>query len=62
VLAVLLSLTAAVGYGISDFTAGLASRQASVILITFWSALCSSVLVLAVLACAPGRRRPPTRL
>ena len=48
-LAVLLALVAAIGYGASDFAAGLASRQASVLMVTFLSTVCSLVLTLLVL-------------
>jgi len=49
VLAVLLALASAVGYGASDFAAGLASRKASVLMVTFLSAVCSLILTLLVL-------------
>jgi drug/metabolite transporter (DMT)-like permease len=46
---VLLALTSAVSYGVSDFTAGLASRRFSIITVTFLASVCSLVLTLAVL-------------
>jgi drug/metabolite transporter (DMT)-like permease len=46
---VLLALASAVSYGVSDFTAGLASRRFSIITVTFLASVCSLVLTLAVL-------------
>ena len=48
-LAVLLALASAAGYGASDFAAGLASRQASVLLVTFLATVSALVLTLLVL-------------
>ena len=48
-LAVLLALTSAAGYGASDFAAGLAARRASVLMVTFIATVCSLVLTVAVL-------------
>jgi drug/metabolite transporter (DMT)-like permease len=49
VLAILLALASAAGYGGSDFAAGLASRRASVLMVTFVAATCSLVLTLIVM-------------
>jgi drug/metabolite transporter (DMT)-like permease len=48
-LAILLALAAAAGYGGSDFAAGLASRKASVLLVTFVATVCALVPTLVVL-------------
>jgi drug/metabolite transporter (DMT)-like permease len=48
VLAVFLALTAAIAYGGSDFTAGLASRRISVILVSWLGTSFSALLTLAV--------------
>src|SRR5580693_8346626 len=48
-LAILLALAAAAGYGGSDFAAGLASPKASVLLVTFVATLCALVPTLVVL-------------
>ena len=55
-LAVILALVSAVGYGSSDFAAGLASRAASVILVTLLACMAACLLVLAALpfAASPG--------
>ena len=55
-LAVVLALAAAVGYGSSDFAAGLASRSAPVIQITLLASAVSAVFVAAALpfAASPG--------
>lgn len=53
-LAVLLALTSAAGYGASDFAAGLAARRASVPLVTFIAAACSLVLTVVVLPWGAG--------
>ncbi len=55
-LAVVLALTAAVGYGGSDFAAGLASRSAPVIQITLLASVIGGVIVAAALpfAASPG--------
>ncbi len=47
-LAVLLALAAAAGYGGSDYAAGLAARQASVVRVTVLAELTSAVLLLCV--------------
>jgi drug/metabolite transporter (DMT)-like permease len=56
VLAVILALVSAIGYGSSDFAAGLASRAASVIQVTLLACVAACLLVLAALpfAAAPG--------
>jgi drug/metabolite transporter (DMT)-like permease len=56
VLAVILALVSAVGYGSSDFAAGLASRAASVIQVTLLACVAACLLVLAALpfAASPG--------
>ena len=55
-LAVVLALASAVGYGGSDFAAGLASRSAPVIQITLLASVVSGVIVAAALpfAASPG--------
>ena len=55
-LAVILALVSALGYGSSDFAAGLASRAASVIQVTLLACVAACVLVLAALpfAASPG--------
>jgi drug/metabolite transporter (DMT)-like permease len=56
VLAIVLALASAVGYGGSDFAAGLASRSAPVIQITLMASAVSAVFVAAALpfAASPG--------
>ena len=56
-LAVVLALTAAIGYGGSDFAAGLASRSAPVIQITLLASVIGGVIVAAALpfAASPGQ-------
>jgi drug/metabolite transporter (DMT)-like permease len=56
VLAVILALVSAIGYGSSDFAAGLASRAASVIQVTLLACVAACLLVLAALpfAATPG--------
>jgi drug/metabolite transporter (DMT)-like permease len=56
VLAIVLALASAVGYGGSDFAAGLASRSAPVIQITLLASVVSAVIVAAALpfAASPG--------
>jgi drug/metabolite transporter (DMT)-like permease len=56
VLAVVLALVSAIGYGSSDFAAGLASRSAPVIQITLLASVVSGVIVAAALpfAASPG--------
>ena len=53
-LAVLLALASAAGYGCSDFAAGLAARRASVLMVTFVATVCSLVLTLVVLPWSGG--------
>ncbi len=55
-LAVILALVSAIGYGSSDFAAGLASRVASVIQVTLLACVTACLLVLAALpfAASPG--------
>ena len=55
-LAVVLALTAAIGYGGSDFAAGLASRSAPVIQVTLLASVIGGVIVAAALpfAASPG--------
>ena len=55
-LAVVLALASAIGYGSSDFAAGLASRSAPVIQITLLASVISGVIVAAALpfAASPG--------
>ena len=48
-LAVLLALAAAAGYGSSDFTAGLAARRASVVRVTVLAEVTSAALLLCVI-------------
>lgn len=56
-LAVLLALAAAAGYGGSDYAAGLAARQASVIRVTILAEAISLVVIIAVLP-LDGLRAP----
>jgi drug/metabolite transporter (DMT)-like permease len=60
VLAILLSLAAAVGYGSSDFAAGLATRRASVIRVTLL-AEAASVAVVGVALALIGAHPPSVR-
>jgi drug/metabolite transporter (DMT)-like permease len=60
VLAVLLALIAAVGYGCSDFSAGLATRGASVIRVTLLSEA-TSVAVVGVALAVIGAHPPSVR-
>jgi drug/metabolite transporter (DMT)-like permease len=53
-LAVLLALASAAGYGASDFAAGLAARRASVVMVTFIATVCSLVLTAVVLPWGAG--------
>ena len=55
-LAIILALVSAVGYGSSDFAAGLASRAASVIQVTLLACVAAAVVVLAVLPFAADHR------
>jgi drug/metabolite transporter (DMT)-like permease len=56
VLAVVLALASAIGYGGSDFAGGLASRDASVIAVTLFGSVVGAVIVAAALpfAASPG--------
>jgi len=56
-LAIVLALASAFGYGVSDYAAGLASRDFSVIQVTLISAAASTVVVAAALPFAAGH--PP---
>jgi len=56
VLVIILALVSALGYGVSDFAAGLATRAASVIQVTLLACLAAAVLVLAVLPFAASHR------
>ncbi len=55
-LAIVLALASAIGYGGSDFAAGLASRSASVIQVTLYASAVSALTVAAALpfAASPG--------
>ncbi|MGH3201921.1 MAG: EamA family transporter, partial [Streptosporangiaceae bacterium] len=55
-LAIILALASAVGYGCSDFAAGLASRTASVIQVSLLACMAGVVVVLAALPFAAGHR------
>jgi drug/metabolite transporter (DMT)-like permease len=57
-LAIILALASAIGYGGSDFAAGLASRSASVIQVTLLGSVAAAALVLVALPIAAGH--PPT--
>ncbi len=57
-LAIVLALASAIGYGGSDFAAGLASRGAAVIQVTLLASAVSLVAVLAALPFAAGH--PPS--
>jgi len=56
VLAIVLALASAIGYGSSDFTAGLASRSAPVIGVTLFGSAAGALIVAAALpfAASPG--------
>jgi drug/metabolite transporter (DMT)-like permease len=56
VLAIILALASAIGYGGSDFCAGLAARTASVIQITLLASVSAAVVVLAALPFAADHR------
>jgi drug/metabolite transporter (DMT)-like permease len=56
VLAIILALASAIGYGGSDFAAGLASRAASVIQVTLLATVAAAVVVLAALPFAAAHR------
>jgi drug/metabolite transporter (DMT)-like permease len=55
-LAIILALASAIGYGGSDFAAGLASRTASVIQVTLLACLTATVVVLVALPFAANHR------
>ena len=57
-LAIVLALASAIGYGSSDFAAGLASRQAGIIQVTLLASLASTVVVAAALPFAA--KHPPS--
>jgi len=57
VLAIVLALASAIGYGGSDFAAGLASRRAGVIQVTLLASAVSALIVAAALPFAASR--PP---
>jgi drug/metabolite transporter (DMT)-like permease len=57
-LAVVLALVAAIGYGGSDFAAGMASRSAAVIRVALLGSVVSLVAVAATLPFAAGHHRP----
>jgi drug/metabolite transporter (DMT)-like permease len=57
-LAVVLALVAAIGYGGSDFAAGMASRSAAVIRVALFGSVVSLVAVAATLPFAAGHHRP----
>jgi len=56
VLAIILALAAAIGYGGSDFAAGLAARTASVIQVTLLATVTAAVVVLAALPFAAAHQ------
>jgi drug/metabolite transporter (DMT)-like permease len=56
VLAIILALASAIGYGSSDFAAGLASRAASVIQVTLLACVTATVVVLVALPFAAAQR------
>jgi drug/metabolite transporter (DMT)-like permease len=58
VLAIVLALASAIGYGASDFAAGLASRSAGVIQVTLLASAVSAVVVAAALPFAASH--PPS--
>ncbi len=55
-LAIVLALASAIGYGASDFAAGLASRRAGVIQVTLLASAVSAVVVTAALPFAASHR------
>jgi len=57
-LAIVLALASAIGYGSSDFAAGLASRRAGIIQVTLLASLASTVVVATALPFAASR--PPS--
>jgi len=62
VLAIILALASAIGYGSSDFAAGLASRAASVIQVTLLACVAAAVVVVAALPFAATHRPGPAAL
>jgi drug/metabolite transporter (DMT)-like permease len=62
VLAIILALASAIGYGGSDFAAGLASRTASVIQVTLLACVAAAVVVVAALPFAATHRPGPAAL
>jgi drug/metabolite transporter (DMT)-like permease len=56
VLAIILALASAIGYGGSDFAAGLASRTASVIQVTLLGSAAAAVVAFAALPFGAGHR------
>jgi drug/metabolite transporter (DMT)-like permease len=62
VLAVVLALASAVGYGGSDFAAGIASRAASVIQVTLLASAAAAVVVAVALPCAASQLPTATAL
>ena len=55
-LAIILALASAIGYGSSDFAAGLASRTASVIQVTLLASTAAAVVAFAALPVGAGHR------
>ena len=55
-LAIVLALASAIGYGASDFAAGLASRRAGVIQVTLLASAVSAIVVTAALPVAASHR------
>ena len=55
-LAIVLALASAIGYGASDFAAGLASRRAGVIQVTLLASAVSALVVIAALPFATSHR------
>ena len=55
-LAIILALASAIGYGSSDFAAGLASRTASVIQVTLLASTAAAVVAFAALPFGAGHR------
>jgi drug/metabolite transporter (DMT)-like permease len=62
VLAIVLALASAIGYGSSDFAAGLASRSASVIQVTLFASAVSALVVAAALPFAASPAPSATAL
>ena len=55
-LAIVLALASAIGYGASDFAAGLASRRAGIIQVTLLASAVSALVVIAALPFAASHR------